>query len=325
MASFTLLAAPYVTFLSIHAGHLRIESKSALNAAIAARMHRGLSYTAAGDAIDDRLNEVGPELDEGYFFSGAVPAGTWRERTSVAFDAARRHLVEIPRLLKTKSYGTPLLLLAVAIGLASGPWTRRRRVLELGVVCYVLGLFAALSSVYHFWDRYADGFIPVLAIWGGYGLERLRVFANAGLARLRTRFQVDGYAVAAGATIGAIAILFTLRINDSATLTERVAGERLRPYAVRSDRVFSISAQSVYYADATWLMLPYTVHAQTALAYVREKHPQWLILDREYAGERPYVLEWLRTGIPDTHARLIATVGDPRHPDAAVYRWSAHL
>src|SRR6201999_2799110 len=123
------------------------------------------------DAIDDQLSEIGPELDDrGYFLDSAVRQRTLGERLSIMLTDARRRITDIPRKLTSRAYGTPLLAILALVGLLVTPWTRRRAISEIVLFGYVGALFVSLTTVYHFWDRYAFGFVPVVAVWAGHGL-----------------------------------------------------------------------------------------------------------------------------------------------------------
>jgi hypothetical protein len=69
-------------------------------------------------------------------------------------------------------------------------------------------------------------------------------------------------------------------------------------------------------------MLPYTPDDDTALRYVKKVDPNYVVLDSDYAAERPYVMKWLASGIPDRRARVVFSLKPPGGPDIALIRWS---
>ena len=324
---FTVLAAPYVGFLSARAHQFRLEGKSAVNLRIAERMHAGMSYTQAADAVDDAGAALGPELDPTYEYArpGAVsdPLGN---RIAVLVASAARHLVDIPRTLISRPYGTVLLFVAALWGLASGPWSYARLRGEVVVLLYAAGLFASLASVFHFWPRYADGFILPLALWSGRGIEQLRVLINRRFEGSGRRLNMS--AVAAALIVLLFATALTTRtimrdnVNDSGSVTERIAGQWLAAHDPPRSRIFSASDQSVFYAHGTWIQAPWAPRAAAALRYVERTRPDYLILDREQSEERPYLREWIDHGIPDGRAQLVHVFGAGRAPEVAVYRWA---
>jgi 4-amino-4-deoxy-L-arabinose transferase-like glycosyltransferase len=314
-------AAPYAAFISSRAHGFALEGKSAINATIAERMRSGLSYVQAADAVDANLDIIGPELDDDEYLADRwVRHPSLNERISLVVSDARRRIVDVPRTMLTKPFGTPLLALAAIVGLLAGPWTRRRAVAEIAIAGYIVALFLSLTTVYHFWPRYAFGFTPVLAVWAGHGLDviarrlRLRAPAPAAVAAIALVFV---------ALLAAMPAWYRDEVNDASPLTERAAGNWMAAHDSAPGRILAVSDQSVYYAHGTWSMLPYVPRTDLALAYVRLKAPRYLVLDRYETDERPYVATWLADGIPDPHAQLVHVIGDPRHPDAEIYRWSA--
>lgn len=315
-----LVATPYVAYLSGQAHALRIEGKSAINATIAARMRDGLDYVQAADAVDERLGIIGPEIDDDSYFADRwvreLPLG---ERIGLLAVDARRRLADVPRTLISRPYGSPLIALLAVVGLLAGPWDRRRAVAEIALLGYAAGLFLSLASVYHFWDRYAFGFVPLVAIWAGHGGAVL-----LGAARQRTAAPAAAAVLAAAC----VALLFSQRawfrdnVNAGVPLSERAAGAWIASAGPDPGRILSVSDQSVYYAGGTWSMLPYTTRADVALEFVRAKSPHYLVLNRSLVDERTYVAQWLAHGVPDSHAQLVHVIGDPRDPDVAIYRWS---
>lgn len=317
VAALVLTALPYTVFYSAQMGHFELESKSAINFVIARGMQAGLSYNEAADAIDDRLHELGPEIN------ASAPPGTRLtvvEMIRLAIADAGHHVVQIPRTLSARVFGTPLLLLAAIYGFLGGPWTRRRLSFEIVLVAYCIAEFMALSTVYQFWDRYADNFIIAIAIWGGIGIDRSCTALEG-----RRRLNLSWPAVAA-ISVCFVIILVGMRgyfriVNESRWMVERAAGERLLQIAPHPGAIASVSDQPVYYAGGTWMMLPWAPSTKTALAYLRKKEPAYVILDRHDADERSYVAEWLDRGIPDSRAHLLYAFRSSGRLDAAIYQW----
>jgi hypothetical protein len=327
-AAFVIVAAPYVDFLSDHAHHLRIEGKSAVNSGIASRMAQGMTYAHAADAIDEAGNVVGPELDQNYYFAGPnVKPASFGETAGLAVKSAARHLIELPRIIVSRPFGFFLVPALALLGLFGGAWTRKRVSNELVFILYGLALYAALASVYHFWIRYADGFIILLAVWGGHGLELVRAwFAD--------RAKPDAKPVVTtpvlGTVLACILLVFAYQmrtsfrenVNDSGSVTERAAGEWLAGHSTAHEMMFGVSDQSVYYAGGDWIMAPWAPDAASALRYIERTKPHYLILDREQGNERPYLLNWLAHGIPDPRAHLLYQKDDAVGALVGIYRWN---
>lgn len=317
VAALILTALPYTVFYSAQMGHFELESKSAVNFVIARGMQAGLSYNQAADNIDDSLHELGPEIN------ATAPAGTRLtvpDMVRLALADAGHHVLQIPRTLVARVFGTPLLLLAAMFGFLAGSWTRRRLSFEIVLVAYCIAEFMALSTVYQFWDRYADNFIIAMAIWGGIGIDKLCT------ALERRRPLNLGWPAVAVISVFFVMILIGMRgyfriVNESRWMVERTAGEQLLRMAPHPGAIASVSDQPVYYARGTWVMLPWAPSAKTALAYLRKKNPAYVILDRYDADERSYVEYWLDHGIPDPRAHLRYAFENSGRLDAAIYQW----
>ncbi len=168
---FLVLSAPYVAFLTSHAGHIRIEGKSLLNLDIGLRMDRGMSYTVAADGIDRNLKQVGPELDQAYYFEP-------RDRVKPAFGTVARfgaqnlirHIREIAHVIISPLCGSVVFCVLAAVGFFAGSWSRRRVWNQAILVAYGAVIAIALASVFHFWDRYFVGFVPLLIAWAANGI-----------------------------------------------------------------------------------------------------------------------------------------------------------
>ena len=318
---FAALAAPYVAFLSAHAGHLRVEGKSLLNLDIGLRMDRGLSYAVAADAIDDHLNVIGPELQGDYYFE---PAGRKAPSLStiLAFGLKNtvRHVPEIAHVAASRLCGTLVLLGLALFGFVAGPWNRRRVCNQAILVAYGVVITVALASVFHFWERYFVGYVPLLVVWAANGIA---VIARA-LTRSASVRRARNVPVAVTALF-LIALLFSTKagFTDDAgsSIAERQAGTWLAQHGGRGASILSISDQAVYYAGGVWSMLPWAPNDDAALRYVRKLRPDFIVLDRGYASERPYVIAWMRSGIPNSGARVLYTVAEGGAPAVEVLRW----
>ena len=232
-------------------------------------------------------------------------------------------------MLVSRPFGFLLVPALALLGLFAGPWTRKRISDELVFVLYGAALYASLASVYHFWIRYADGFIFLLAVWGGHGLEVVRRwFADraTGGATLRSIATMPVFA----ATLACVLVVFAYQmrdslrdnVNDSGSVTERSAGEWLGTHSVAHERAFGVSDQSVYYAGDDWVMAPWAPDTAAAMRYIERTHPRYLILDREQGNERPYLLQWLAHGIPDARAHLLYEKSDAKGALVGIYRWN---
>jgi hypothetical protein len=325
---FAVLAAPYVVFLSAHAHALRFEGKSAVNSVIADAMRKGLPYVQAADSVDDAGVVVGPELDQDYYFSGpAVHRVALATLVGDMAASAARHLIDIPKRLVSRPFGWFVIALLALTGFFAGPWNASRRRSERVLVFYVLAMYASLASVFHFWVRYADGFILVLTLWAGHGAAvAYDAAARSAFGPLRALSRPGVLAAALAIVLLGLTVdmrqSFRDNVNDSGSITERTAGEWLAQHDVPGGRIFSVSDQGPFYADGTWIMAPWAPNDRAGLRYVERTHPAYLFLDREQSEDRPYLRHWLDAGFPDRRAQLMHAWYDGLQVKLAIYRWN---
>src|SRR5262249_3554883 len=71
---FFAASIPYVAYLSVHTGGLRLEGKSVMNVAIAQRINSGMSEAEAVFGVGRELQEEGPWLSPNQWVLNAPPA-----------------------------------------------------------------------------------------------------------------------------------------------------------------------------------------------------------------------------------------------------------
>jgi 4-amino-4-deoxy-L-arabinose transferase-like glycosyltransferase len=320
LVPFAICAAPYVAFLTNVTGHVVFEAKSASNLSIAMQMRRGSSYLAAADAIGPNLQDVGVEMGPSYPFSDArvdvPPAGT---RLRLALQRAPQHLVDLLRVLGAKHNGTPLFLVFALIGAV---WQMRSRSLGYGLilVACLLAEFAALLSIYHFWDRYAVPFAALLIPWTGCGIVVVARWAGQKLVRTPpARLAAAGWTLAFLVGLSWYAITVRdLRLYAEDPTLYRDAGAWISTHGPHRAVVMTADYSTAYYSDGTARALPYAA-GRTALRYIDSRAPNFVVVSSRDM-DRPYLRAWVSGGVPDVAARKVFE--EHRGADViAVYRW----
>jgi 4-amino-4-deoxy-L-arabinose transferase-like glycosyltransferase len=321
LVPFFLCAAPYVAFLAHATGHVGFEAKSVSNYGIAIRMSRGLDYVAAADAIGPNLEDVGVEVGPSYPFSGArVPSPSLRDRSRLALQAAPRHAVDLVRVLGAKRNGSPLFLLFALVGLVA-QLRARTRGYDLILVACLLAEFAALLTIFHFWDRYADPFAALLLPWTACG-----IVVAARYARRRLGSVPHARLAAGGCTIAVVlgAAWFTLTVvelrrNAVDPVLFRDAGAWVSEHSPRNPVVMAVDPLTAYYSGGTWRALPFA-DGPTALRYIGSRAPDFVVISTLFA-DRPYLDSWVADGIPDAAAHRVFEEhrGNAR---LITYRWT---
>ena len=318
---FMLCAAPYVAFLSHETGHLSLEAKSVSNFGIALPMSRGSTYVAAADAIGPHLEDVGVEMGPSYPFSGArVPIPSVHDRIQLALQAGPHHIADLGRILGAKRNGSPLFLVLALIGAVS---QLRSRSSGYGLILMgaLLAEFAALLSVYHFWDRYADPFAALLLPWTACGIVLIARWIrrrSAGIPAARLAVATSTLAVIVS-IVWYMSTVTELRDNAVDPVLFRNAGAWIATHGPSNAVVMAVDPLTAYYGDGIWRTLPDT-NAPTALRYIASRAPAYVVVGTLFA-DRPYLPAWVLHGVPDPAARQVFEERSGKNV-IRVYRWS---
>jgi 4-amino-4-deoxy-L-arabinose transferase-like glycosyltransferase len=171
---FTVFAAPYIAWISVQTGQLRMEAKSPLNIETELRIQDGLSIDEAAFAVS----------------KDASPAGVWNQPHIDIIKTSKPSAHQLFTMVLKKSvkvfkrtaaalagnlaFGSPALLALALFGLASLRWSQ----FALFDVVY-LTLLMSLTVVATFFIYYSHNrfyFFPlvVFCIWASAGLAALR-------------------------------------------------------------------------------------------------------------------------------------------------------
>ena len=308
------LCVPGVLARHAVSGRYELEGKSAINAQIASGLRSGKSYLAVADAIDDAGRPVGPEIDPRYYQRGPGPPPTPVQlRISLAAGAAVRHVPETLLTFVGRQYGSGLLLVLAAVALAV-PWSRKRAGYELVLIGFVACGYLALTSVWHFWPRYALLFVPVVVVWAGYGVGLLRDWS--------TRTRLPDLGLAAFALLIALSLVRDVAFARSASPPiERDAGAWIASHTARA-AIVDISSETAFYAGGSWSPFPYG-DERAAARYLTALHPDYVVLNSSRAVDVPPLRGWFAGGLPASLAQRVLTLNDGAGRTLTIYRWRA--
>lgn len=305
-----LLITPYVAFLTAETGRVRLEAKTPINYAIGVRIQQGMGYVEAADGLGPGGREVGAELGDGYYVTHRnAPDPTLSERVAFALRGMPNQLRALARLLASRHYGSPVLLLLALAGAASGFRSRRRAVRNGLLLAVAAGKLLAIATVAHFWDRYAAPFAPFMAIWGAAGIvacadaivRRFPAFASAAFRRAGWVFVAVLVAYIEWATVR------DLRVNALDPRPLAATGHWIAANLPHAHMIMAVTPLVPYYAGDIWNALPWATSEEAAI-YVRHKHPALVVLEpREL--DRTYLAAWRRDGIPGSGGHLVYTSG----------------
>jgi len=330
VAPFLLLALPYILFIYSATGHVRVENKSLIVYTISERMFTGMTYAQAALEIDDKLQQVGPELNNTAFILQAEGRVTISKLLTFLGHFYDENLKQIFRILAF--HLTPyVMLILIPLGLFRRTWRKERIISEL----YLLALFAAqlllLLSIAFIHDRYITSFLPILLIWAANGTIEIAEWLGETVQNMHStfgqRYQVK---LQAGITIAMALLVLALffitqqlivpNVTAQIQSAQRTAGLWLRAYAPGPKVIMATGTAPAYYSGGTWVPFPYTTD-ELRLAYIEQRNPAFLVLYGAIIEEtRTDLLAWYQEGIPDARAKLIFRAGDTE-----IYRWTNTL
>ncbi len=311
---FLILGLPYIIWLSIHAGGLRIEGKTPLNMAVQLRQMAGEPYFDAQYAMDDNL----------------VPHGVFMIPHEDALRLFHFGIVDYIMLLKAKAiyvaqnaaafvagglkFGSPALFVLAITGFFGQ--SRSRQAALDRIYLFLILAFATFGTffIYYTDERFYLIFIPVFCIFAAGGLSRLTLWARDVTSVLGggTRLQ----SLASGSAAASILALVLL---PSLALTRRDFLEELqtRPVKAFAERLQSdggvphiadTTPTLAFHASATFVKFPYSSE-ETAIKYFRKRGVNFVVLRGSAIDMRPYIKKWLASGVPD--AVQIADLSTP--------------
>jgi 4-amino-4-deoxy-L-arabinose transferase-like glycosyltransferase len=318
---FVALASPYVVYLSSHSGKLRLEAKTAFITMVNARMANGADYNQASYSLKPRSPQDWPMVSSVFELSQPNTLDMLRQQLRGLGYRTRKAVISV---LENRAAATPFLLLATAIGLLSIRWLQAASLLvgAIGACCFV-----SMVSVWFLFPRYVWVAAPFIAIFGAIGIAVMAQMAarwTARWPRVPTYLVVATVAIAVSTGPGTAAVLSTYDVADSRKPFVRDVGEWLSLQARhpgRRLRIMGIGTPTAVYAGGVLVYLPYT-DEKTALAYINEQAPDFVVIRPDERRERPYLADWVRHGIPSSCARPVKRIPTVEASgDVVVYEW----
>lgn len=330
---FAAVIAPYVVFLTLRTGTLMTDGKHNINALMRSRVNTGMSYRQAAYGVNRELVVEGPLLEPNAFVTMSPFKNGLADVIPYVLTSAKANVRSVFRSIFALHFGYPVLFLLVVIGLFRSPWNLQRTIDE----GFLLLLFAALALVIlagapAVWDRIAFPMLPILLLWVAKGTDELSDWAEKSvssmgqaLGRLATRIGLAVLLISPvlQLLVAALGFRFVGDLQDSygPNVSSKRAGLWLGEYMAGSDkRIMDTGIIVAYYSGGLWMGLPYA-DSDVALAYIRKKQPEFIVLRGRARGARPYLDAWLKWGIPDESAELIYETGTRPDNQIRIYRW----
>lgn len=322
LAPIVVLATPYVTYLSLHTGSLRLEGKGMMNYTIAERRNLGMNMNEAAWGI-------GPDLEVVAMTPRSISARGFADNWVVS--ARRNRVPLLQQLLVSPVFGSVLALGLITLGLFRRPWTRRRARCEGVLLAVALGHLCVLLGLHWIDRRYLLPLLPLFLLWVSQGIDEAARWSVGTARRGASRWRLPAWSLDTGIRCILIFALLLLAVigvpwwgsfqeENPKTLLLKDIGTWLGDYRPGPKRVLALAPEIAYYSGGTSLPMPYA-EASRVLQYVHLKHPDFIVLfghDRPFA---PYLKEWVEEGIPDRAATLIYQAGPTPPTHVAIYEW----
>lgn len=327
VGSFTALALPYVLFLSMSTGEFRLEGKTIVNNELGRRLLSGVPYKVAAYEVTDGLEEKGVWMRPNADLARSSSSVSYRTTLQIMLSSGIGNLKQVLLDLSSSPiFGGPLILPLMALGLGRSTWTRHRALGEVTLLLVVVGSLLAMTTIIHqFATRYYYILIPFLVLWASHGVNELTSWAHGTIVNLRVPRvspSVCGKAVGGLACVGLISLFAVGAIDmargDPRAAAMRSAGEWLVTLPGEKT-IMDTGTIAAFHAGAQYVPMP-LCDSPTALRYADKKGVNFIVVKSWEADARPYLQEWLDSGIPSANVSLIHTFGSEPSRRTLIFR-----
>lgn len=311
-AAFAVVALPYVLFLTVTTGSVRLEAKGPANYLMIQRMHAGMSLDEAGVGIGADLSPQGVFVRPTHDVLSVSPPSI-REYLQLIVTSAPRNAAAVGRMTLQTAFGSPILPALVILGFARG-WDRQRMLLD-GIMLVAVGvaLFVVVMIPPELlWFRYLYPLLALVLIWAAKGADVLYEWGRisaASITNRRSTIELVGGLCKWGAIAAMLAISFRatpyVEVFQESRFPEFArAGRWIQAQSQDPATVMDTTLQIPYYAGAYFSPLPYA-DSDVTLQYIAKLKPNFIVLHSASGAGLPYDREWFRDGIPDERAVLV--------------------
>jgi 4-amino-4-deoxy-L-arabinose transferase-like glycosyltransferase len=318
VAIFFVLAAPYVAFLTVETGHVRFEAKTPEGRLFSKMVFDGVPLNQIYHGVDPDLTERGLSMVSNLQVIQRAHFSP-REMLVPMIRSAKSNL---PRFLEELGggayFGNPILFALAMLGIFAMAWNKDQLICQILVVAVSATAILALTS-WPFWhERFQFPLCAALVLWGSTGVVVLAkwatlTFRNAGLSETKSAFwsrALVGLAIVVMIGISAFGVRHLDEVSDGWELKPaKEVGLWLRTLSPRPQRVVDIAPTIAFYSGAALTTFP-DASPDVALRYLASKNVDTIIL-RSTATQEPWMEDWIKNGIPDSRAELVARISKP--------------
>jgi 4-amino-4-deoxy-L-arabinose transferase-like glycosyltransferase len=297
---FLVVAGPYIGWLSMQAGHLRLEGKSPLNLSVELKTIRGLSDMEASFGVDQNLTE------QGFYYQPNINLiASYRLSLSelMSLVKARAKTVVGNAGAAVAGWLSPALFALAVLGLFSRAWGPSLVLDQLHLFVLLALSILATFFVYSAPLRYYLLVLVLFSIWACAAKDGLKLWAqrSASLCGLGVRQQDAVAAVAWSLAIAAVILppaVFSIHSFRYMRGTRPIKALAKNMAVTREPLRFAdASGTFAFNAGAEFVWLPYCDEA-TALQFLNKRQVTHVVARGEALEWRPYLKKWMESGVP---------------------------
>ncbi len=325
-----VLAIPYITYLSINSGGLHIEGKSIVNNVVSSRMRQGMTFPEAARGLNLTTGSLGPFLVPDHFkLARASTSAGYELLRSIASNAPSRAITLSKSIASTPWLGSPVLFLFALLGFILSYWWRDHIMEGLIITGMACLLGVVLLSIEFLWPRYFYPVLPLTIPWFGAGVysvakKVIRFIQPIERSSTLSQFFITGFSIAVVSWVVAISLPATYEIGEISQSKDKElkrAGQWIAAQGALRPRIMGISAVVPYYAGGVLLYLPYSSE-DTALQYINQQRPNFIVLREGDEHQAPYLTKWLHEGIPSKCTRKFWQDRGNNGKALSIYAWT---
>jgi 4-amino-4-deoxy-L-arabinose transferase-like glycosyltransferase len=297
---FLVVAGPYIGWLSMQAGHLRLEGKSPLNLSVELKTIRGLSDMEASFGVDQNLTE------QGFYYQPNINLiASYRLSLSelMSLVKARAKTVVGNTGAAVAGWLSPALFALAVLGLFSRAWGPSLVLDQLHLFVLLALSILATFFVYSAPLRYYLLVLVLFSIWACAAKDGLKSWAqrSASLCGLGVHQQDAVAAVAWSLAIAAVILppaVFSIHSFRYMRGTRPIKALAENMAVTREPLRFAdASGTFAFNAGAEFVWLPYCDEA-TALQFLNKRQVTHVVARGEALEWRPYLKKWMESGVP---------------------------
>ena len=165
-----VVAAPYVTWLSINSGKIHLEGKSDYNNVTTRRIHQGMGYSEATRGLGPKGEAEGPHLYSDQFEILKKETGGGRSLFNNILQDFQRRLLKLGWKTATlRILGSPILAVLAMVGFLTTGVGNRKFLFEGFLLAIAAACLLVLLSIGVMWPRYLFPISAVARSLGGCG------------------------------------------------------------------------------------------------------------------------------------------------------------